>query len=107
VLDGEPWFVAADVCRVLGLDLAAGTTRHLGSVAADERRTIHRREVPELFSGTYAPSLAIINESGLYRLTMRSYKPEAHVFQDWVTREVLPTIRKTGSYSLAENKREA
>ena len=47
-----------------------------------------------------------ISESGLYKLIMRSRKPQARKFQDWVTREVLPAIRKTGGYLLNEEARE-
>ena len=49
-----------------------------------------------------APSWKAINESGLYKLVMRSDKPEARKFQDWVTREVLPAIRKVGRYIMGE-----
>lgn len=51
--------------------------------------------------------LKFVSESGLYKLIMRSDKPEARKFQDWVTREVLPAIRKTGGYLLNEEAREA
>jgi prophage antirepressor-like protein len=46
----------------------------------------------------------VLSESGLYKLLMRSYKPEAHAFQDWVTRDVLPAIRKEGVYVVGEEK---
>ena len=50
--------------------------------------------------GQQAPCFSIIAESGLYKLVMRSDKPQAKKFQDWVTRDVLPTIRKTGQYNV-------
>jgi prophage antirepressor-like protein len=100
-IDGAPWFVAADVCRVLGMDLAAGTSQWLVGLATDEKHKATRRDLPELFSGTSAGSLTIISEPGLYKLIMRSNKLVARPFQDWVTREVLPAIRETGGYMLA------
>lgn len=60
-----------------------------------------------LFANTNASSLTAISESGLYKLIMRSDKDEAVTFQNWVTREVLPSIRKTGKYALADHGREA
>lgn len=57
-----------------------------------------------LFIG-FESSLTLVSESGLYKLIMRSDKPIAATFQDWVTREVLPSIRKTGGYLLNEDMR--
>lgn len=88
-LDGAPWFVAADVCRVLGHSNPSVSVRMLGS---DEQAK------SDLGSG---PRVNIVSEQGLYRLIMRSDKPVARPFQDWVTREVLPAIRKTGEFKLA------
>ncbi|MFN3582808.1 Bro-N domain-containing protein [Phenylobacterium sp.] len=77
----------------------------------DEVRTVRREQTLSdgvssslLFTGT-AGRLRILSESGLYKLVMRSDKKEALVFQDWVTREVLPSIRKTGGYQLADHGR--
>ncbi|MBX8811350.1 hypothetical protein HBA91_01780 [Ochrobactrum sp. MR34] len=75
---------------------------------ADEIKVVyrHRKQPSEtssfgsLFTGTRASHFALISESGLNRLVMRSDRSEARPFQNWVTREVLPTIRKTGSYSV-------
>lgn len=84
---GEPWFVAKDVCDVLGTE-----TRDVRKVLdADEVDTIH------IGNRGGRPSL-IINESGLYSLILRSRKPEAKRFKKWITSEVLPAIRKTGGY---------
>jgi prophage antirepressor-like protein len=88
-IDGNPWFVAADVCRCLGLPGHGMAYRKL---AADERTNVNRIDVG-LQPGR--PMVAV-TESGLYKLIMRSDKPEAREFQDWVTREVLPSIRRTG-----------
>jgi prophage antirepressor-like protein len=89
--NGEPWFIASDVAAALGYRNAPDAARYLsdhqkGSTLI-ERRT----------SGGN-PNVTIINESGLYRLVLRSRKPEALAFSDWVTGEVLPSIRKTGGY---------
>jgi len=97
-LDGAPWFVAADVCRVLGFNIAAhGTEPHLWGIAADEKRPVP----PGLLRGKGTGKATLISEPGLYRLIMRSDRPIARPFQDWVVREVLPAIRKTGGYVLA------
>ena len=94
-IDGEPWFVAADVCRVLGL---TNTTMAVRVLDPDERRTLNRIEVG--LSGGAAINL--ISESGLYKLIMRSDKLVAKQFQNWVTRDVLPAIRKSGMYVSGE-----
>ena len=82
--DGEPWFVAADVARVLEYRDAANATRYLDE---DEKGTLNQ-----------STPLIIISESGLYQLIFNSRKPEAKKFRKWVTAEVLPSIRKTGVY---------
>lgn len=89
---GEPWFVAADVCAVLGL---ANVTRALSALDDDERNTL---TISQGNRGN--PNVNVISESGLYALIVRSNKPEAKAFRRWVTHEVLPAIRQTGSYSL-------
>lgn len=91
--DGEPWFVAADVCAALNYK---NTTQAVAdNIDADER------SICQIDRGG---SLVLINESGLYALVLRSRKPEARKFAKWVTREVLPAIRKTGRYEAAEAK---
>jgi len=114
-IDGEPWFVAADVCRGLGLKLTSGSAwQHLQKLEASERKVIKRKSTANPYGGIgYArlfslgvQSITVISESGLYRLLMRADKPEAKAFQDWVTREVIPSIRKTGGYLLNETARE-
>lgn len=86
-LDGEPWFVAADVCRVLDMDLSAGTSRWLAGLASDEKAMATRKEHPQLFCGSFAGKMSIINESGLYRLILRSHKPEARAWRETPTIE--------------------
>lgn len=88
--NGEPWFVAKDVCDILGID-----TNHLGeSLDSDEMNTLRITEGNTRGN----PNKTIISEPGLYRLVMKSRKPEAKEFQRWATHEVLPQIRKTGGY---------
>lgn len=88
--NGEPWFVAKDVCDILGLENSRKATAELDS---DEKNTV---TISDGIPGN--PNKTIISEPGLYKLIMRSRKPEAKEFQRWVTHEVLPQIRKTGGY---------
>ena len=88
---GEPWFITADVARVLGYRDA----NNAGRVLDEDEKGTHVVSTP---GGDQR--VTIINESGLYALVLRSRKPEARKFAKWVTSEVLPAIRKTGSYSL-------
>lgn len=102
-LEGNPWFVAADVCRALGLSLVSGTTNHLLKLDADEKM-----QSPQPIQGMRGASPTLISESGLNRIVLRADSMRAKPFQDWVTKEVLPSIRKTGSFvtgqpSLVEN----
>lgn len=80
--DGTTWWVAADVCAVLGLSNPSKACERLD---ADER-DITLSDTP---SGQQ--EMLIVNEAGLYALILRSRKKEAHAFQRWVTHEVLPT----------------
>lgn len=104
-LEGNPWFITADACGALELrphpSHPGKFAHHLKYLGADERRTLEKGDMPDvsLFPGTTS-RISIISESGLYKLIMRSDKPQARAFQDWVTKEVLPTIRKTGGYVL-------
>lgn len=92
--DGEPWFVASEVCQKLGI---ANTSDAVSRLDDDERMTLG---IAESHSGSRggARSLLIINESGLYSIMLRSRVPGAKKFKKWVTSEVLPSIRKTGGY---------
>lgn len=111
-IDGAPWFVAADVCRALALPTNKGVTMHLFKLDKSEKQTATLNQIwgeqqtNLLFpksSGGRTPK-TLINESGLYKLIMRSDKPEARAFQTWVTGTVLPAIRKDGGYVLGEEK---
>lgn len=98
-IDGEPWFVAKDVMEALRFPLSAGTSPYLKGLDTSERRRLNRHDYIELFKGlARTPSLNVISESGLYKLVMRSDKPEAKEFQNWVTKVILPAIRKDGGY---------
>ena len=88
--DGEPWWVLADVCKVLELSSPHKVAERL---EADERN-----QIPVTDSLGRNQSTTIINESGLYAVILRSDKPQAKPFRKWVTSEVLPAIRKHGAY---------
>jgi len=94
---GDPWWIAKEVCDVLGL---TNPTEALRSLDDDEKNTLR---ITEGIQGN--PNKAIISESGLYSLILRSRKPEAKAFKKWITSEVLPTIRKTGAYAADEASR--
>jgi prophage antirepressor-like protein len=86
--DGEPWFVAADVCAAM--TISTEQTRRLD----DDEKGLRTMQT---LGGQQ--EMVTINESGLYSLILTSRKAEAKRFKRWVTREVLPSIRKTGSYA--------
>lgn len=90
--DGEPWFVAKDVCDALGID-----TNHIREALDDDEVNTLR-----ITEGKGNPNKTIITEAGLYSLILRSRKPEAKAFKRWVTHEVLPSIRKSGGYMIAK-----
>lgn len=101
--DGAPWWVLADVCRALGIKNPRDVAARLDE---DEKNTVDltdgilARPNSELgYSRRGNPNMTIINEPGLYKVILRSDKPEAKKFTRWVTHEVLPAIRKTGSYN--------
>jgi len=98
-IGGEPWFLAADVRRILGVKQAGTNFAFLGK---DEVAPLPRG----LATGKGLTTALILSESGLYKFVLRSDKLEARAFQDWVTREVLPSIRKTGGYLLNEEARD-
>jgi anti-repressor protein len=97
--DGEPWFVARDVCDVLAITNAGNV---LAALDEDERSSIH---IADGTSGN--PNKALVSEAGLYSLILRSRKPEAKAFKRWVTHEVLPSIRKRGGYLTPEAAEKA
>ena len=88
--EGQPWFVAADVCRALDLGQVTNTIRRLDD---DEKALI---SIKGISRGN--DQVSIINEPGLYSLVLGSRKPEAKAFKRWITHEVIPAIRKYGGY---------
>ncbi len=90
--DGEPRFIAADVCKALDITNVGNALARLDDDEKDDIR------LPDAMGRI--TSIAVVTESGLYNLIIRSDKPEAKTFKRWITHEVLPAIRKTGSYSL-------
>lgn len=127
VRDGELWWVAADVCRGIGLSAHKGSySHHLDKLDIEDKLLINRdvilKATPMPKVGVIREGLErlgaimvdaddplitanasgwIVNESGLYTLILRSDKEEAKKFKKWVTSEVLPSIRKTGKYEIA------
>ncbi len=95
LIDGEPWFVAVDVCRALEISNVSDALKRLDD---DEKMTIDSTEGHVGKRGG-AQSMNIVNEPGLYTLVLSSRKPEAKAFKRWITHEVIPSIRKTGAYS--------
>jgi prophage antirepressor-like protein len=71
------------------------------------KQTVRRVAHPAFGAGCGAGLIGIVSEPGLYRLIMRSDKPDAIVFQNWIAEEVLPSIRKTGKYALSDHGRDA
>lgn len=90
VINQNPWFVAKDICDILGLENSRKATTSLDE---DEKR------VSLIVTPSGKQKMTTVSESGLYVLIFQSRKPEAKVFRKWVTSEVLPAIRKTGVYS--------
>ena len=97
VKDGQPWFIAKEVCTALGY--TNGPDALSKHVDTDERQTI-----AILGSTPGNPARVVVNESGLYSLIIRSHKPEAKAFRKWVTSTVLPTLRKDGLYVSGQEK---
>jgi prophage antirepressor-like protein len=102
LIDGEPWFVVADVCRVLG---HSNPRKAAAMVSAETKRVDIRATTVTPGYGNHVsagqnayqrgnPIVNVVNESGLYKLILRSNLPAARPFQDWITRELLPSIRR-------------
>ena len=110
-IDGEYWFVVRDLCA--GLDIGrSGTNANDVAKRALKCSELRKEFIPTTFIGRNVKRVAerkmlLTNESGVYALIMRSNKPEAQEFRHWVTSEVLPSIRKTGSYTMPQVSQEA
>lgn len=98
VIDGVPWFVGKDVCDLLGL---VNSRKSLQALDEDEKG------VTNCYTLGGNQNLTFINESGLYHLIFISRKPEAKAIRRWVTGTVLPSIRRTGSYSVSSERTES
>lgn len=94
--EGEPWFVAADVCRALEIDRTQ--IRRLD----EDEKGVYSTQTP---GG--AQKMIIVNEPGLYSLVLGSRKPETNAFKRWITHEVIPSIRKHGGYLTPKKIEEA
>ena len=107
LLEGKPFFVAKDVCDVLGL---TNVTEALRPLDEDEKLTrkffVSGRDLTsEKLTSGQRRNIYLISESGLYALILRSNKPYARTFRKWITSEVIPTILKKGFYSMnSKNK---
>lgn len=99
VIGNEPWFIAQDICSILGLN---NITKALAALDFDEKRGV-------TISNAVGNNQEVraINESGLYHLIFISRKSEAKAIRRWVTGTVLPSIRRTGSYSISNNRPES
>lgn len=97
IKDGEPWFVAKDVCEILDI---GNPSMALSRLDEDEKGL-------SLIDTPGGPQkMAVVNEPGLYALILTSRKPEAKAFKRWITHEVIPSIRKTGAYVARGAKRD-
>lgn len=92
-VNNQPYFVLADVCKVLDLT---------NSRAVSKRLDVDEKGVTQIYTPGGNQKVQIINESGLYAVILRSDKPQAKQFRKWITAEVLPTLRKTGTYSVKQ-----
>lgn len=95
-IDNEPWFVAKDVCNILGVNNSRQAMTRLEDF---EKNTVILND-----GNKGNPNMAIISESGFYALVLSSRKPIAKPFRLWVTQEVIPSIRKNGIYQTNPNK---
>ena len=98
MIDGEPWFVAKDVCEVLGIQ---NVSQAVASLDSDEKG------ISNIYTLGGEQGVLTVNESGLYFLIFKSKKEVAKAFRKWVTSTVLPTIRRTGGYLLNEENLDA
>lgn len=96
-INGEPWFVAADVCKALEIQ---NNRDAISRLDADEKGVAST----DTLGGKQ--ELTIVNEPGLYALVLGSRKPEAKAFKRWITHDVIPTIRKHGAYMTPEKVEE-
>lgn len=109
VIDGSPWFVGNDIASILGYKIPKDAVKT--HVLEKDKIVVQLSDIQEggdtpLPDNMKGSKITIINESGLYRLILRSNMPNAEMFTEWVTSDVLPSIRKYGSYFL-DNERHS
>lgn len=97
-IDGEPWFCLADVCRALELSNPADVKKRLNEKGIDTIDTLTAGGIQKLL---------YVNEANLYKTIFQSRKESAERFTDWVTSEVLPALRKTGTYTMPGKEHNA
>ncbi|AEJ43798.1 phage repressor protein [Alicyclobacillus acidocaldarius] len=97
IIDGQPWWVAKDVCEALG---------HSNNRAALERLDDDEKGVSTVYTPGGPQKMAVVNEAGLYRLIFTSRVEQAEQFKRWTYHEVLPSIRKTGEYKTSERRQQ-
>lgn len=96
VISGEPWFCLSDICKALELEQVSRVKTRLNLNGITTSKVIDRMGRKQ--------EATFINEANLYKTIFQSRKESAERFSDWVTSEVLPSIRRTGSYSINERK---
>ena len=102
---GDPWFVAKDVATSIehsDVSAMCKLCRDKDKVVVNYADLKHSDDLSECFSGKQSPNLTLISESGLYRILAKCNLPKCEPFESWVFDEVLPSIRKTGSYSVVQ-----
>lgn len=97
-IDGDPWFVAADLCREIGLAQVAQAVRQNVVGGSSTKTTLQTDGGPQ--------EMIVVNEAGMYEIVISSRKPGAKIFRTWIFQEVIPTIRKTGFYETPEHREE-
>lgn len=95
-IDGEPWFIASDICKALDI---SNTTVAMDRLDEDEKSKFNL--------GLSGGDINCVNEYGLYALVLASRKGSAKRFKRWITHDVIPQIRKTGGYNLPQTYAEA
>ena len=98
MIDGEPWFIAVDICKALDL---GNTGRAVARLDKDEGTRI---EITHPQNPEKTIEVLAISESGMYSLILGSRKQEAHLFKRWITHEVIPSLRKHGAYVVGQNE---
>lgn len=100
LVDGEPWWILTDACKALDLSTPSRVAERLEGSEIKAMTLTHTLIEQGFSDATPGTQLLIVSEPGLYRVVIRSDKPEARRFQHWLFHEVLPELRRTGSYSL-------